>query len=274
MGIHDSSWTRVKPVFDALFAADSTGAEWLRKLLELPSRPDGKKSPLPTELGPLIKHRWAGHLDGEMRLEPPHSLLEYLLDHRIQRPPPNYGTNDPYKRDLREKLFGGDHEALSEARALIRSQGFERGGWHIFEGKTAVDAYLETPELIVLVEGKRTERGTTTRTAWMHARHQILRNLDAVWDRRGGKAAVAFFAVEGGGDPPAGCELTPHWRQLVAETLAPGAVQASLPHRPKEVQNAIANAFLGATTWQAICTELAVDWSSVRDLTHERTGRR
>lgn len=274
MGIHDSSWTRVKPVFDALFAYDPTGAEWLRKLLELPSRPDGYEASLPAELGPLIEHRWAGHGDGEMRLEPPRSLLDYLLDHRIQTPPANYGTNDPRKRGLREKLFAGDREALSEARELVRSQGFVRGGWHIFEGKTAVDAYLETPELIVLVEGKRTERGTTTKTAWMHARDQILRNLDAIWDRRGGKEVVAFFAVEGAGDPPGGCELTPQWRRLVAETLDPAALQASLPHRPKKDQTAIANRFLGATTWQAICAELGVDWSGVRDLTHERAARR
>lgn len=38
MGKHDSSLTRVAPLFDALFARDDAGSNWLNDLLTLGSR--------------------------------------------------------------------------------------------------------------------------------------------------------------------------------------------------------------------------------------------
>jgi hypothetical protein len=123
----------------------------------------------------------------------------------------------------------------------------------MFEGPTSVDAYLETPELIVLVEGKRTERGPTTHTTYMSIRHQILRNLDAAWDMRGRRAVVAMFIVEGKGD---GGEVPNNWQEFATATTSADALAGSLPHRGCEERAAIADGFLGVTTWQAVCREL------------------
>ena len=39
--------------------------------------------------------------------------------------------------------------------------------WHLFEGETRPDVYIETPDLLVVIEGKRTEGGPTTSTKWI-----------------------------------------------------------------------------------------------------------
>lgn len=193
------------------------------------------------------------------------ALLEALLERRTTRPPADFGTRDARKRELRRRLFSEEVGAIAEAQAALKSGGFVDGAWYVFEGRTAVDAYLETDELIVLIEGKRTETGPTTKTEWMPVRHQILRNIDAVWDSRGTRTIVAFFVVEGW--PRDEQKVPARWRDFVAQTVSSPALEASLPHRAPPERQAMTDSFAGATTWQAVCATLGVDWEEIRDLT-------
>lgn len=47
---------------------------------------------------------------------------------------------------------------------LLRSAGTGRG-WHVLEGPTYPDVFVETRDALVVVEGKRTEAGPTTSTS-------------------------------------------------------------------------------------------------------------
>jgi hypothetical protein len=99
----------------------------------------------------------------------------------------------------RRLVAEGDVDTLAEARRLLgqRDDSSTARDWYVFEGPTSVDAYLETDDLIVVVEGMRTERGPTTRTEYMPVRHQMLRNFDAAYDDRGDRELAGFFIVEG-----------------------------------------------------------------------------
>jgi hypothetical protein len=167
MGMQNSSRTRVAPIFNQLLERDRTGTSWLPRLLELAQHGTPKTAP-PAGSG-LTRHGW---WPKEVQLPAPAGLLAWLLE------------NLPHLEAAtgkRAQLVAGDPATIAEARALLarRSTTGTDRAWFVLEGPTSVDAYLETPELILLVEGKRTERGPTTRTTYMPVRHQILRNLDA-----------------------------------------------------------------------------------------------
>jgi len=256
MGLHDSSKTRVAPIFDRLIVRDPTGATWLQALLELPERPDGHTPPLPTAIGPLVDVAWHGRGAGE-RLEPPAALLRLLVEKPlVKAPPTDFGTRDKHKREMRRKLFARDPRTVQDALTALAQRGFVEHEWYVFEGRTAVDAYLATPELVVLVEGKRTEPSPTTRTQWMPVRHQLLRNLDAMWDLRDARRLIAFFIVEGKSPDP--LSVPPRWTGFASETVSEAALRASLPHRSADEMGSIEACFAGVTTWQAVCERLQI----------------
>lgn len=124
--------------------------------------------------------------------------------------------------------------------------------WHIFEGSTQPDVYLETEELIVVIEGKRTEHGPTTKTKWMNGRHQMLRHIDCAWEIRGHKKVVGFFIVESLNDT---ADVPDAWLEHEVDALSNTSVSSSLPHRGPEEQLKIATCFTGVTTWRKICEE-------------------
>jgi hypothetical protein len=156
----------------------------------------------------------------------------------------------------RDKLFAGDEAALAEALAALGKDTVPPRAWYVFEGPTSVDAYLRTSRYVVLVEGKRTEPGATTHTSWMDVRHQVLRNIDAAWDIHGDRDLLAFFAVEG--EEPDPTSVPEVWQKAVESTVSEDALSGSLPHRSDDVQRQMAECFLGAVTWQAICREFSL----------------
>lgn len=133
--------------------------------------------------------------------------------------------------------------------------------WCVLEGPSQPDAYLETPELLVVIEGKRTEHGPTTHTSWMPVRHQMLRHIDCAWEIRGDRPVFGFFIVEGD-DQGA---IPPEWVEFARATVEPDAVAKSLPHRTADERSAIAEAFLGVTTWQIVCETFGIDRGILRD---------
>jgi len=163
-------------------------------------------------------------------------------------------SNSPDKKLIREEWIAGKHERIIEGLDLLRNR---RNGvdWHIFEGKTKPDVFLETENAIVVIEGKRTEGGPTTETKWMKIRHQILRHIDCAWEIRGNKTVIGFFIVDqtkcDPGDPSS------KWEEYEQGTTSQEALCHSLPHRGPEEQMNISRCFTGVTTWQQVCSEFS-----------------
>lgn len=256
-GRFDSSRTRVQPVFDALYGRDPSGESWLPALLALARHGSAKAVPPSTLRGSLRKERckWGPE---EEKLPAPRSLLEWLVEN-VEEPAEGFPKASPETDDRRRKLLRRDPDTIRSALAELERE--QRSGWHVLEGRSQPDVYLETDELVVVIEGKRTEAGPTTHTTWMPVRHQMLRHLDAAWELRGERALYGFFIVEaeeGASGEPA---IPKHWADAARETLSDDALTKSLPHRTPGEREAIARSFLGVTTWQTVCDELGVDRS-------------
>jgi hypothetical protein len=134
----------------------------------------------------------------------------------------------------------------------------------VLEGPSQPDVYLETENAIIVIEGKRTESGPTRVTDWMEPRDQMLRHLDCGYSYRRGKTVFGLLVVEGDGGATATTVPSPWW-DAAGETVTPAMLSASLPHRLESERVAIAESFLGVTTWQAICADLGIDYAALPD---------
>jgi hypothetical protein len=143
-GVYDSSRTRVAPVFDRCRVRPD---DWVRKLLQLPETPD----PPPLDLSNVDLRFMDGHWSPtEMGLSPPVSLLSWL----IRNPTPHLLAQ--VELPARSKLAQGDPGTVLAALHALRTSSAARG-WHILEGATYPDVFIETPDALIVVEGKRTE---------------------------------------------------------------------------------------------------------------------
>jgi hypothetical protein len=154
-------------------------------------------------------------------------------------------------------LTDHDPNVIAEAMKLLDGAGAaDERAWYVLEGPSCPDVFLESDDLVVVIEGKRTEPAATTTTTWMPVRHQMLRHLDAAWDMRGDRQLLGFFIVEG--DTADSMAVPAHWREAARNTTTSGALAQSLPHRSPDVQLRIGDAFIGVTTWQAVCRALSI----------------
>ena len=256
MGKKDSSKTRVVPVFDRLYSNDNTGKTWLPKLLGLPT--GGNRISIPGNPDFTIQEKGWG--DNEKKLEPPVSLLSWLIRHPRMPAGDNLSADSDKARKRRE-LIEGSTATVREALNLLRNA--KKEDWHIFERKSQPDVFIETPDILIVIEGKRTESETTKNTKWMPGRHQMLRHIDCAWEIRGRKQVIGFFIVEGEGKSP---DIPLSWLDQVRLTMSPEAIRSSLPHRGPEEQAAIAGCFAGATTWQRVCASFGIVWEKLKDL--------
>lgn len=261
MGSRDSSKTRVAPLFDQLYERDQTGATWLDSLIALGSRRDIVATvPRSQRLVPNHGKRWG---PGEMPLPAPQALLEYLianLDAQLVA-----GCSDSGDTLVkRTKLAAGDQPTIAEGLAAIRAG--QRGKkWFVLEGDSRPDALLETENLVLCIEGKRTEAKCTTKTQWMRQRAQLLRHMDAAMNRFTGKRVLGLLIVEGDGGAES-VAPSQHWLDESEAAYAPAMTAASLPHRSTAEQDLVRENILGLTTWQAACRALGIDWNSIPDV--------
>lgn len=256
MGIHNSSKTRVTPAFGDLYEGDRTGASWVPELLKLPLHGNAFDPPAGCDFR-IYRHFWG---ENEIKLKPPLALLSWLIRHPEQLAK-SRGASRPQLLKERAELLAGSNARSLEALSLLRSDA-NGENWYIFEGESHPDVFIETPDLIVVVEGKRKETRPTTDTEWMPVRHQMLRHIDDAWEIRGRKQVSGFFVVEAEetrGQVPA------KWQQFAKDTISRNAVSLSLPHRSSEEQDAIASCFAGVTTWQRLCHEFKIDYGSLPD---------
>ena len=246
MGRFDSSRTRVAPIFDRLRCIDPTGRTWLPALLKLPSREPPVTVTIPT--GDLEEACWWPE---EKRLSAPVALLRWLIENAT--PPESTGAwGGAETRAKREALVSKDPARIAEALNLVATAPDERA-WYVLEGRTCPDVFLTTNDTVVVIEGKRTEKGPTTITSWMSVRHQILRHIDSALEVASTRRVIGFFVVEGDG-----AVVPPHWRQAALDTISPDALAFSLPHRSDDERRTIANGFIGVTTRQALCGALNI----------------
>jgi len=253
MGKYDSTKTRVVPVFDQLYRNDSTGRSWLSKLISLPIGGFPVRLSAVSDL--IIEdYEWG---DSEKKLNPPVALLSWLIRHP-RRPVSGELSSEPTKATKREEWIGGSDARILEGLALLRTNPNDEN-WHLFEGQTQPDVFIQTPSVILVIEGKRTERCPTTSTKWMPGRHQMLRHIDCAWEVAGKRRVVGFFIVEGGSDR----EVPAAWLEYAKRTSESDAIRSSLPHRGPEEQEGIGSCFAGVTTWQRVCAECGVDWAAV-----------
>lgn len=244
-GRFDSSKTRVAPFFDYLLDRDPVGESWLPELLTLPEH-GAARVEAPGTAGELLDHAWG---ESERALEAPASLLKWLM--RNLKCPSSMKRDD--LRPERQELVDRDPERIAEGIRQIESGPGGRR-WYVMEGPSYPDVYLATPDAIIVIEGKRTEAGPTTSTTWMPIRLQMLRHLDGAFEIAGPREVFGFFMVEG----PEDGELPAVWEDACASTLDAELIEASLPHRSPAEREVIANAFLGAVTWQRACDALGV----------------
>lgn len=258
MGRFDSTKTRVASVFDRLLHCDPTGTVWLDRLIRLGSR--ASEIDLPSSAGELKPGHPPTWGENERSLSPPLGLLEWLVRH-VKEKDVKANTREE-TRQKRLALARGDPDVLQEALARLRAG--ERGrAWFVLEGPSCPDAYLETDSLVVVVEGKRTEQSTTSKTTFMPKRSQLIRHIDAAWEMADGRRVLGLLLVEGENPDPM---LVPkRWSTASDEQIQPALLVPSLPHRTAEELDVIAEGFLGAATWQRICEEFSIEWPPSED---------
>ena len=248
VGRFNSTKTRVIPVFDELL--DRGDAGWLTRLLALPSRDGAPAERVASP--PIITARWG---ENEISLAPPLGLLRYLVTtpSKLSKPR-DFEKQAESTRTKRQALLDGNAEVAAEALALLDGAVTPTRGWYVLEGPSRPDVFLETPDAIIVIEGKRIEPHHTTSTSWLKTRHQMLRHLDCAWEMSNPRRVLGFFVVEGERDS----SVPLAWRSACDDTIAPETLANSLPHRSDAERLAIAGAFLGATSWQAVCGAFAI----------------
>jgi hypothetical protein len=139
---------------------------WLPKLLSLPQSGHASVSGTDNNVGYLEDAGWG---NSEKRLQPPRVLLQWLV---CCLEPPHNGQigSSPTTMERRQALLGRNKLVIGEALALLSRPKLRMSGWYILEGLSQPDVYLRSQQVIVVIEGKRTEDGPKKETHWMPGR--------------------------------------------------------------------------------------------------------
>jgi hypothetical protein len=250
-GANNSSRRRVRPVFTAL---EKRSDDWVRTLLSLPASHGGACEPRASltnlRLSPACAEfadKSIGRKERSFKAAP--CLLRWLVDNARPRSNQPQSSN-PTTRVLRDCLLVHKDPEVRDRALRDLTKGGKAAVWCTFEYPTYPDAVIETPDALVVVEGKFTERGRTTHTTWMGKRDQMLRHLDGAWEARGEKALFGLIAVEG--EKPDPCTVPEYWRTACKDLRAGSVLEESLPHRSLQERLRIAQALIGVVTWQGI----------------------
>lgn len=197
--------------------------------------------------------------EDERRLDPPLSLLRWLAGN-ISCVSVNRSGDKGEIRSKRQALACGDPEVLCEALEQLDAGKTKsgKGKWWVLEGPSSPDVFLESNSIVFVLEGKRKEGSITTKTTWMAERNQLIRHMDAAWEVSRGRKVFGMLLVEGDENDP--FSVPEKW--LLADIKL---LESSLPHRSTEVQQKLKNGILGVATWQRVCREFEISWSSLPD---------
>jgi len=236
VGRYDSSKTRVRPIFEALYAQDESGS-WVEPLLRM-----GGRSPL-IHLGRLVEPPRF-----ELVAPPPKAFLFWLVKNPTEWP--ENWKKLKARQEIRDaRLLLADGSNLTDALAAIEragntSKGYS--GWWCLEGSTHVDCALFMENAVVFIEGKRTEYGPSKSIGFAQKRNQIMRNLECVqsYGRMRGLDYYAMLVIEDGDQH----------RATIAADVA-NHVADSFPHLSRPEIRDIEKHYLGYTTWKRIVDE-------------------
>jgi hypothetical protein len=251
-GIQDFSRTRAAPVFDLL---QRRADDWVRVLLAL-NQGSGAPAVDPTLNLEFQKGYWG---KSEHPLDPPVALLSWL----IRNPTPLLSAETAHVERL--QLAKGDPLMVGRALHALRTSAAPKG-WHLLEGPTVPEVMLETPDALIVIEGKRSEAGAALDTTWHSGRHPIWRHIDAAWEIRGRRRVFGFFLVQGQESDGA---LPAQWIAAMGEAMSAPVLEKSFPHRSTAERDAIAACFLGGTTWNRVCTTFGISLASLPRTVHD-----
>ncbi len=241
--------TRVQPFCSALFSRDASGRSWLADLLR--ATPNGVR-----RLGPLADH--PGYLLTSLAVPgargrlacfeypaaPSRELLLWLVDHPGELTWPVDAGHSVETERLRHALID-DHPSGVRARAQERARERARtaspfaSDWWRFETVSLLDCVLITDELVITVEGRRTEPPGPA-TPWYPQRSRLVRNIEAAGQIAQGRAWGSVLISD---EPlPAGSA------EAVAASLPAGA-----PHLVPDERLEFESAYLGNFTWRQAC---------------------
>jgi|GEM_PF-535511 len=267
-GLYNSSITRVRPFFRALFKVDETGNLWLPELLKAMPLNNGLvqalcKNPSNILEDCLCKREYKDRILGTIDLEncfeyqipPSKEFLKWSLENpdMLQWPDngrKEFGADTQYKREC---LFGHHGDNLKEFITeegidLLKSKGVSLSSrkWWAFEGFTEMDCLIETDDYLLGFEGKRTEFISPS-TYWFPDRNQIVRNLEVLDElARESEKEYAFILITEDGENPLKEE---HFR-------------VSLPHNEGLVSE-LSKHFLGCISWEQACEATGINFSEL-----------
>ena len=199
----------------------------------------------------------------EKGLRAPRSLLKWLVCNiRLQHGCPLRGS--PRTVSKRRLLIERDNSTIAEAIRKLDRDDLPGSAWYILEGLSYPDVFIRTPSTIIVIEGKRTEPIPTRTTTWMPVRDQLLRHIDCAWEIRGSGVVLGFLIVEGNGGPEA-VDVPQRWMDWAQECRSGPVLEGSLPHRSESERTDIASGVLGVRTWQRLCAEFDIPWTSLPD---------
>jgi hypothetical protein len=255
----DSSLTRVRPFFEALFARDPSGRSWLSALLA--ATPNGHEVlgelvEQPGYLSTLLAVRaMSGRLAAfEYPVAATRELLAWYVEHPERLRWPDRVEHSPGADRLRHALLDDDPpgsraKAQQRARQLVSTRSPTADEWWRFEGVDTLDCMLITDRLVVTVTGKRAEP-LTPATEWYPVRSELVRNLEAARHYAQGKAWGSLLISEH--------ELPEASTEALARTLPESA-----PHLDDAGREALHRAYLGNLTWEQASAAVGLPFESL-----------
>ena len=238
MGIYNSSFTRVKPLGDAII----NNHKLVNSLLSL-VMPDNI-----FDFGDFDNSN-VFYEDGQgekaLKPSPCHlaAIIEKIIDDEEFR---SYvckkDKSTKFNKTLRNKLFNLDNETIELAKSEFKS-------WNTFETASYPDLFIENDKFIIVIEGKRTETDITRSTTYLPHRCQMARHIEnALYYCDNKKKFIGFYIIEDTCKYKDHCTREYFRNCLELETIQKNKVQKS----------AIANCFYSYTSWQEISNKLNI----------------
>lgn len=251
-GKYNSSATRVRPFFENLRSSDPSGNSWLQKLLTV-TKNEGADGPEILRIpGPIVSIVFETEAQSELGVGPSEAFLRWLLQNPDQMVWPRGRTFSPkaerWRRALMYDTEPGRNDAKAEGLRELATFGTKKSSrrWWAFEGSTKVDCYIETENLRLYIEGKRTE-DLSKATDWFPVRNQFVRNLESAREHAEGK--------------PFACLLMSESPIMVT----PDQIAAGLPHLTPAERQELMRHFLGNITWEEACKATGACFADLPD---------
>lgn len=265
-GLYNSSITRVRPFFQALFNMDRTGKSWLPELLrampmnqELAERLSLKSSPVVEGCDQKREYKDKIKLEEcfECSIPPSHGFLEWALKNPDELTWPEDGkktfkVDTQYKRECLFGYHGADAQKDTMKNGLdeLKNKGVyhskAKKEWWAFEGFTKMDCLIETEHYLLGIEGKRTDTVSPS-INWFRKRNQIVRNIEVLAElAREKEKEYAFILITEDGENPLKEE---HFR-------------VSLPHNEGLVSELFKH-FLGCISWEHACKATGINFNDL-----------